>query len=148
MIIDSIDNLEFYSSINPYIKDVLDFINNVNLKDSPLGVVEINGKKVFANFCEPYSKSKDDCVVETHNRMIDIQIPLSCTETMGYIPRYLLKDREYNNDNDITFYDERPEQFIDVHVGEFAIFFPQDGHAPCVAEDEKIKKVIFKLQVL
>ena len=147
MIIDSIDNLGFYSSINPYFNEVLEFINNVNLKDIPLGIVEINGKKVFANFCEPLAKSKEDCVVETHNRMLDIQIPLSCKETMGYIPRNLLAVKDYNKDNDITFYEERPEQFFDVNVGEFAIFFPQDGHAPCVAKEEKIRKVIFKLEV-
>ncbi|MBR3398726.1 MAG: YhcH/YjgK/YiaL family protein, partial [Prevotella sp.] len=30
--------------------------------------------------------------------------------------------------------------------GEFAIFFPQDGHAPCISQEEGIKKAIFKVK--
>jgi beta-galactosidase beta subunit len=27
-----------------------------------------------------------------------------------------------------------------------AIFFPQDGHAPCIIEKDEIKKAIFKVK--
>jgi beta-galactosidase beta subunit len=31
---------------------------------------------------------------------------------------------------------------------QMGIFFPQDGHAPCIAEEPEIKKAIFKVKVM
>ena len=39
------------------------------------------------------------------------------------------------------------ECFVTCHPGMFAIFFPQDGHAPCISFEPEIKKAIFKISV-
>lgn len=84
--------------------------------------------------------------METHNKMIDIQIPLSVSETYGYSPACTLPVAEYNEAKDIT---KIPDVVADCYVtcrpGMFAIFFPQDGHAPCISEEPAIKKAIFKV---
>jgi len=28
----------------------------------------------------------------------------------------------------------------------FAVFFPQDGHAPCISQEKELKKAIFKVK--
>ena len=33
-----------------------------------------------------------------------------------------------------------------VQPGQFAIFFPQDGHMPCITDAPEIKKAIFKVK--
>ena len=112
----------------------------------PTGIVKIKDDDLFANFCDAKGKKAGEAKVETHDQMIDIQIPLGCSETMGYIPRQKLPDNEYNSTKDITFYDENPEKLIKIEDGEFAVFFPQDGHAPCISESDIIHKVIFKVK--
>lgn len=146
MIIDALNNLKDYVSLNPLFKDVVEFIQKTDLASQGPGIVKIQGDDLFANFTVANGKTPDQAKLETHDKMIDIQIPISTKETMGYIPRVKLKEADYNPQKDITFYDEKPESFVDVNVGEFAIFFPQDGHAPCISDEEKIQKVIFKVK--
>ena len=108
--------------------------------------MNIDGNKLFVNHNVAKGKTVDEAKMETHDSMIDIQIPLSCPEVMGYMPRQYLSEAPYNAAKDITFYPDRPEQYITVHPGEFVIFFPQDGHAPCISPVPEYKKVIFKVK--
>ena len=88
-----------------------------------------------------------EAVIETHNKMIDIQIPLSDTETFGYTPREALPQAEYNAEKDITkIPDLVAESYVTCRPGMMVIFFPQDGHAPCIAGVPEIKKAIFKVK--
>ena len=79
--------------------------------------------------------------------MIDIQIPLSGDETYGYTPAVNLPELPYNAEKDITKFGDTPaESYVTCHPGMFAIFFPQDGHAPCISLESEIKKAIFKVK--
>lgn len=146
MIIDSIENLGKYASINPLFGKVVEYIANTNLAAHEAGKEEIVGKDLFANFTTAKGKTMEEARLETHDVMIDIQIPLSCPETMGYTPRTALPECPYNAEKDITFYEGLALDYVTVRPGQFAIFFPQDGHAPCVSEEVQIQKVIFKVK--
>lgn len=147
MIIDSLSNLKDYISLNPLFQDVVDYINSIDLKKQEQGIVKIKGDDLYANFTIAKGKTKEQAKLETHDKMIDIQIPIGTTETMGYISRVILPESVYDPINDITFYNEKPENFFNVNVGEFVIFFPQDARAPCISHEEQIQKVIFKVKV-
>ena len=102
---------------------------------------------LFVNIQVAKGKAPDEAVLETHRRMIDIQIPISGPETFGYTPLCRLPELEYNDEKDITKYpDLMAESFVDCQPGMFAIFFPQDGHAPCITMMPEIKKAIFKVK--
>ena len=146
MIIDSLTKLKDYVSLNPLFQDVVDFISNIDLNKQKQGIVKIKGDDLYANFTVAEGKTKDQAKLETHDKMIDIQIPIGTNETMGYIPRDKLSVSMYDSQKDITFYNETPENYINVNVGEFVIFFPQDAHAPCISHEKKIQKVIFKVK--
>ena len=148
MILDTLDNLYKYVALNPRIQQVVEFIAKNDLAAIPSGKVQIDGDEVFGNFQTLKGKEKEDAKLETHNVMLDIQIPFNTPETMGYTPRCLLPKAEYNAQNDITFYEGLAEQYVTVHPGEFAIFMPQDGHAPCIAPGKEVQKVIFKVKIL
>ena len=92
-------------------------------------------------------ETKEEAKLETHKKMIDIQIPLSTNETFGYTPLSSLPDAEYDQVKDITKYEGAAETYVTCRPGEFAIFFPQDGHAPCISDAAEIKKAIFKVLV-
>ncbi len=147
MIIDTLENLAKYENINPLFKDVVKFIAENNLEMMEAGKYPIKDKDLFVNITTAKGKAPDEAVLETHINMIDIQIPLDGPETFGYTPLCRLPDVPYNAEKDITKYpDLMAESFIDCQPGMFAIFFPQDGHAPCISMAPEIKKAIFKVK--
>ena len=149
MIIDTIDNLGKYVALNPLFADVVEFLKANDLQTMETGKYPIKEKNLFLNLTVAKGRGKEAAVLETHIDMIDIQIPLSCEETFGYTPLCDLPSFDYNAEKDITKYgDTMAQTYVTCKPGQMAIFFPQDGHAPCIAESAEIKKAIFKVKVL
>ena len=147
MVIDTLEKLGNYESLNPLFKDVVEYIKNNDLASMEPGKYLIKGDDLFLNIAIAKAKTPADAVLETHNMMIDIQLPLSCAETYGYTPASSLPEAEYNAEKDITkFGDLAAESYVTCQPGMFAIFFPQDGHAPCISFESEIKKAIFKIK--
>ncbi len=147
MIIDTIDNLGKYVALNPLFADVVEFLKTNDLQTMEAGKYPIKDKDLFLNLSLAKQRTKDTAILETHINMIDIQIPITCAETFGYTPLEDLPDFEYNVEKDITKYgDTKAQTYVTVNPGQMAIFFPQDGHAPCIIEKEEIKKAIFKVK--
>lgn len=146
MIIDTLEHLEQYTSINQLFADVVEFIKKNDLSSLADGKHFIKDKDLFVNITTATGKSKEDATYETHRRMIDIQIPLSAPETYGYLPLGKLPLSEYNETKDVSKYPGFVGgSYITCQPGQFAIFFPQDGHQPCIGEGE-IHKAIFKVK--
>ena len=147
MIIDTIENLSNYASLNPLFADVVAFLNANDLQTMEPGKYPIKDKDLFLNLQVAKQRTKETAFLETHLEMIDIQIPVSAAETFGYTPLCDLPAFEYNAEKDITKYgDTQPQTFVTVQPGQFAIFFPQDGHMPCITDAPEIKKAIFKVK--
>jgi len=147
MVIDTLENLAKYEAMNPLFKDVVEFLKNNDLNKLEEGKHLIKGKELFVNITTAKGRTPDAAVLETHINMIDIQIPLDVPETYGYTPLYRLPEAPYNAEKDITKYEGMADSFIECQPGMFAIFFPQDGHAPCISMAPEIKKAIFKVAV-
>lgn len=146
MIIDTLDNLGKYVGLNPLFADVVTFLQANDLNALEDGKHPIKDKDLFVNITTAKGRAKEAAVLETHREMIDIQIPLDTEETFGYTPLQDLPDFEYNAEKDITKYGTTPAQtYVTCRPGQMAIFFPQDGHAPCIS-DKDIKKAIFKVK--
>ena len=147
MIIDTLDNLGKYVGLNPLFADVMEFLKQNDLSTMDEGKHPIKGADLFVNIQMAKGRSREAAVLESHVRMIDIQLPLDAEETFGYSPVCDLPDYEYNPEKDMTKYGDTPSQtYVTVKPGQMAIFFPQDGHAPCISEKEVIKKAIFKVK--
>lgn len=147
MVIDRIENLDKYVSLNPLFAQAFEYLKCTDLNAIEAGTkVELKGKDLRVNFAQTKPKTKEQARLETHRDFIDIQIPLSGTEIMGYTPTADLPESTYDAEKDITFYEGLAESYIDVKPGMFAIFFPEDGHAPGITETG-VKKVIVKVLV-
>lgn len=147
MIIDTIDNFGKYVTLNPLFADVLEFLKTNDLQTMEAGKYPIKDKDLFLNLQVAKQRTKDTAFLETHIEMIDIQIPVSCAETFGFTPLCDLPAFDYNAEKDITKYgDTKAQTYVTVNPGQFAIFFPQDGHAPCIIDEPEIKKAIFKVK--
>lgn len=148
MIIDKLENLAVYRRLNPLIEDVLDYLAHQDLRQLPNGRHVLGSPLLFVNVEDDRGKSRDEAVIEFHRRMIDIQIPLNTAETYGYTPVVELPPVAFDEDNDIAKVPGvRPREFVTAHPGEFVMFFPQDGHAPCIAPT-MIHKAVFKVAVV
>lgn len=148
MILDSLKNSALYESLNPRFKQAFDYLKSHDFTTMEPGKIELDGKNLYINVVEMDGKSADVAKMETHDKYIDIQMPVVGTETMGWIAGTDLKQvmTEYNPEKDITFFSDKATNFLKVQPLEFAIFFPEDGHQPGIAEG-KLKKVIVKVLV-
>ncbi len=146
MIIDTLENFEKYVGLNPRFQQVSEYLHTHTLSNQPQGRQVLDGKDLYVNFDLAKGKTPLEAKLESHNEMIDIQIPISTVETMGYTPRQSLPEATYNEEKDITFYDGMAQQYITITPGMFVIFFPQDAHAPCISTESSIQKAIFKVR--
>ncbi|MBR2101327.1 MAG: YhcH/YjgK/YiaL family protein [Prevotella sp.] len=147
MIIDTIEKLSFYESLNPLFKEVADFLKNNDLNTLEEGKHFIKGDDLFVNIQRAKGKTRQEARLESHRRMLDIQIPLSTAEDFGYTPCSELPAADYNEAKDISFYEGLAQTYVTCKPGQMVIFWPQDGHAPCISEEKEIKKAIFKVRV-
>ncbi|KAA6350110.1 Toxin-antitoxin biofilm protein TabA [termite gut metagenome] len=147
MIIDTLENIEKYVSLNPLFAEAVKFIKTNDLQALEPGKIELIDKDLVVNVSQTFPKTKEEARLETHNEFIDIQIPLSGVEIMGYTPGKDCQpiDAPYNAEKDITFFKGTSDEYISVKQGMFAIFFPQDGHAPGITPTG-VKKIIIKVK--
>lgn len=147
MVVDTLNNLEKYVSLNPLFAQAVDFIKTHNLQAMEVGKTELKGSDLVVNIAQTSPKTKEQAKLETHNVFIDIQMPLSSTEVMGYTAAKdcVPANAPYNAERDITFFEGLADSYIPVKPGMFAIFFPQDGHAPGISPDG-VKKMIVKVK--
>jgi YhcH/YjgK/YiaL family protein len=148
MVLDSLANAQKYEALHPAFKQAFEFVKNTDFSKLEPGKIELNGKDLFVNFAEVTGKDADTAKMETHQNYIDIQIAINQDEQMGYTPTaHLTQPRDaYNEVKDVTFYFDKAETMLNVKKGEFAIFFPEDGHQPGIGEGTW-RKVIVKVKL-
>lgn len=69
MVIDTLDKLASYESLNPLFKDVVEFVKNNDLESMAPGKYPIKGDDLFLNIAIAKGKTPDEAVLETHNVM-------------------------------------------------------------------------------
>lgn len=148
MVHDSLKNYQSAVGLHPLFQKAFDFILQTDFSKLKDGKHEIEGDKLFAAISTIDGKTKEKATLETHNRYIDIQIPLSGIETIGWKAGDLLQKTSipYSEGKDITFFHDKPTSYSTIHPGEFTIYFPEDGHAPGIGEGE-IRKVVLKIEL-
>ena len=149
MVYDKIDNIETYKGLSEDIYEGLKFLKNAS-PELACGVHEIS-PRVKAIVSEYETKPVNENGYEAHKKFIDIQYLLKGTETKCCLPIEKLKEtKPYKDDIDAAFYEaDVPVQELMLGDGYFAIYWPQDGHMPCLSEDhpENVKKVVVKVEM-
>jgi YhcH/YjgK/YiaL family protein len=145
MIIDSLKNLDLYVGLNQLFERAFNFLKLTDLETAECGILHLQGDDVWVNITQAEPKSQAEALLETHDQYIDIQVPLTHTERMGYAPRVLLPPAAYDAARDIAFYEAPAGNYLEVEPGMFVIFFPGDAHAPAIT-DTPLKKVIVKVK--
>jgi biofilm protein TabA len=146
MILDILENVHRYPVMNKGFAKAIEFLLRPDLKELPVGKYEIDGERVYAMVSNGPGRKKEDALLETHERYIDIQLVLAGTDNMGWKPKSLCKQPsgEYDYKNDIQFFRDEPDNWLSIESGAFAIFFPEDAHMPLISSGQ-IHKVVVKI---
>ncbi len=149
MIIDNLANLQSYTALCTRLASVVGFIAHHDLAEMAVGHYPIMDNDVWVNIQEGPGKSRAEATIEYHEQMIDLQIPLTAAETYGYADVTQADKTGFDATRDIGFLPSvAPAGYVTCQPGMFAIFFPQDGHAPMITDEGVVfKKAIFKIKV-
>lgn len=149
MIIDSLENAAKYASIHPLFAQAFEWIKTQDLNSLEEGKIEVaDGIKAIVSEKKGKSTAESLEKFECHQKAIDIQLCISGVETIGWKPISKCQKfrAEYNDEKDVTFYDETPDTYFQLTDNQFGIFFPEDVHAPMIGDDV-IKKMVLKIKI-
>ena len=145
MVIDNLRNLRDYESLHPLFAKAFDFIEHTDLKALEPGKIVLIEDELFVNVCQWGAKTKEEAKLETHDEYIDVHVPITHGEVMGYTQRCDLPEAEYDAAVDMTLYEGLATDYITVKPGMFTLFFTEDGHAPGITPTG-LKKIIIKVK--
>jgi YhcH/YjgK/YiaL family protein len=148
MILDVLENAHRYLALHKWFADAFDFLLRPDLKKLPVGKYEIDGESVDAMVSKDAGRRKEDALLETHEKYIDIQLVLAGTDNMGWKPKSLCKQPsgEYDKKSDEQLFADEPDAWISIVNEAFVIFFPEDAHMPLISSGQ-IHKVVVKVAV-
>ena len=146
MILDVLENAHRYLSLNKGFAKAFEFLMQPDLKEMPVDKYEIDGDSVYAMVDKAIGRKKEDALLETHEKYIDIQLVLAGTDDMGWKPKLSCKrpSGEYNQETDVQFFADEPDAWVSTERGAFAIFFPEDAHMPLISSGQ-LHKVVVKV---
>lgn len=134
------------------IETALEFLRTTDFRTLQPGIVEIDGRTVFAQILDLTTRPREQQKPEVHRRYLDIQFLAWGEEEIGIaidrgnnvIQEELLAQR------DIIYYqDSENESFFEMVPGSYAIFFPQDVHRPACNKHRAtaIRKIVVKVAI-
>lgn len=152
MIIDRLEFADRYVALHPQFGAAFRFLRNYDMATAVPGRHLLNAAgeqqedEPFLIIEQATGRGEQQAKVEFHRRYIDIQYVARGTERIGWVPtgNCSTPSGEFDSEKDIGFFDDRPETWLTIPSGCFAIFFPEDGHAPLAGTDD-VHKVVVKI---
>jgi biofilm protein TabA len=108
----------------------------------------LDGDRIRVSIDRAEGRGHQGARLEAHRRYIDIQFTIEGNEEIGWKPlaTCVQPAAAFDESKDVGFYTDRPESWVWLPPGHFAIFFPEDAHAP-LAGRGAIRKAIVKIAV-
>lgn len=150
MILDSLSNASLYAPLSPRLAEGFGFLRGANLKALPVGRTDIAGPSLFALVQDYQTKPVEQGFWESHRRYIDIQYIGIGAERLGHSPIENLRiTHPFDDARDLIKYAGAGGDFLTLREGQFAVFFPHDGHMPGIRIDgpAAVRKVVVKVAI-
>ncbi len=149
MIIDTIQNLSLYGELNPFLPAVCEFLATTDIDSLAEGwhAVVGDGEDAYAMVATEVCRNEDDADLEAHRKYIDVQICLNGYDRIGWRP---LADchqpiNEYEPEDDLVFFSDPPQDWLNLSPGLFVMLLPSDAHKPLVGKGE-VRKLVLKMR--
>jgi YhcH/YjgK/YiaL family protein len=143
MILDRLENAEKYFALHQRLAPGFEFLRRPDLSSLTDGNHQIDGQRIYVHMRHWQVKGRAGSKVEMHRTHIDIHFPISRWEEIGWKSQPCKQvSKTYDPQKDIEFFADPIDSWITVPVGSFAIFFPQEAHAPEAVEGELHKGTV------
>ncbi len=151
MIADTLSQCRRYTALSPRFAAAFQFLQQLPA-DKPTGHYALEADHCFALVQAYPTRPLAEAKFESHRKYIDIQFIQAGRETILWSPLATLTKtiQPYDAAKDIAFYATPTHAVpIQLRAGDFAIFFPEDGHAPGLEYDgpTQVRKTVIKIQV-
>ena len=148
MILDTLAHAARYAGMHPGFAPAFEFLATADLAALAPGRHEIDGDRLYVSVDHKDGRGEDGARLEAHRRYIDIQLTIGGEEEIGWAPlaSCVAPDGPFDETKDIVFFGDTPSAWVKVPPGSFAIFFPEDAHAP-LGGHGRLKKAIVKIAV-
>ncbi|BAM04772.1 YhcH/YjgK/YiaL family protein [Phycisphaera mikurensis] len=156
MIVDDIARLGRYAGLMPGVAQAAAWLDGRDL-DALVAegdrTIPLVGERLLVMPQTQPLKPREEARWEAHRRYADIQVVLGDREGFGWCPLRddLTLSVPHDPERDVAFY-EGPAAgsavWFGLNPGQFALFLPEDVHAPCLgAAGERVRKVVFKVEL-
>ena len=148
MVIDNIRNASLYYNLHKRFEKAFVFLETIDFNNCEEGTFEIDANNIKSIISSNKLKNKNNTLLETHRKYIDIHIPISGNETFGWKSANKLENSltKYDPENDFELFQDTVSTYFTIVPGEFVIFLSDDAHAPLIGSGE-LKKIIFKIAI-
>ena len=148
MILDDLQLYQRYQALHPGFAAAFIALQAPDLTTREPGRYALDGKRLSLIIGKDYGLGRDGAKLEAHRRYIDIQFVIAGHEEMGWRSlaecNHIIK--AYSEEDDLMFFGDAAESWFSVPPGKFAIFFPDDAHAP-LASQGQLHKAVMKVAV-
>ena len=146
MILDRLENSDCYRSLHPLFGKIFDYLKQTDIRTLKVGRIDFPDG-FYINVDEVSLRPQEEALLEVHDRYIDIQLPITQSEVIGWKSRLACHSLKSSlEERDISFFSDSADSFFRLEPGSFAIFFPQDAHAPIIGQG-MTRKVVVKVPV-
>jgi len=149
MIVAQIKDAGRYYVLHPLFRKVFAYLEEHDLRQVPSGRITLEGDDLFINVSDAALKKAEEQKLEVHRRYIDIHIPLSGSETIGWSPLGSVavnSEAPFNEAEDYALYAAPAECYFTLKPGDFCMVWPEDAHAPVIGEGS-LRKLIVKVKL-
>lgn len=150
MIVDHINHADRYTALHPLFEAAFAYIRSVQHQLPEPGKIALQDKDLFAIYSlkDGVTAAAAGEKFECHDHYIDIQFCTSGDEQIGwkYRPTCTQEKAPYNPEKDVTYFLDQPDCFIRLQPGQFAIFYPEDVHAPMIS-NHPVGKLVLKVKI-
>ena len=153
MVLDTLARCDRYTPLHPAFARAFEFLTGADWTEliSRAASAErhdIDGDRLYVSIARTDGRGRDGARLEAHRRYIDIQMTIEGHEEIGWKP---LGDctqpaGTFDAMKDIAFFNDRPDSWLSLPAGHFAIFFPDDAHAPLGGQGT-VQKAIMKIAI-
>ena len=147
MIYAHIDDARNYSGLGEVFAWAVRQLARADLKELSPGTTELIPGKAWFSIDEPETKPLERTLFEAHREFVDVQMTIAGDELIGCAPLGRVTPLgEYDEKRDIQFF-KGEGLTLDCTGGMFAVFFPEDAHAPCLPADapSRVLKAVVKV---
>ncbi|MBS0264119.1 MAG: YhcH/YjgK/YiaL family protein [Planctomycetes bacterium] len=144
------ENAELYYPLNPGFAPACEYLRRTDFSALAHGRHEIDGDRLFVMINRVSGRGREGAKFESHRRYIDIQYTIAGPDEIGWkaVPECRQVEMPYDSQKDMGLFGDTPEIWVSVPPGHFAIFFPEDAHAPLGAPTIRpLVKAVMKIAV-